>query len=344
MSRGRAPQTLLLLALAAVTSSPCWARSADGLLDLIITPNNGVPALVQPGAVFEASLRTQADLRLAGPDGSVTLEAVWKELPGGRWLAMCAVPPQLDPGPYAIEAHLNGRIDRTDRAVFLFDSFPDYYVVAHLTDMHAGSARHARASESILKDVIHAVNESDATFAVITGDLTDSGEPDQFRLLLSLIDACRMPTFVLPGNHDRAERHYEAFFGPLTYRFRFGQDGFLAFDTKDFLMADELGAQDADLELFRRELKPCRWTVGLTHRYEQMMGMRSQLTLFLDNPLDVLFFGHFHRENTPEETVVPWGTTHIVMTPAAIDGYLRLVDMTVSGVRPRPPAQHAATQ
>lgn len=333
-----------LLCFAMLAAGAAQARNDEGALDLILTPNNGVPALTQAGAAIEVVLTAQAALQIVGASGTFPLDAIWRDLPGGRAGAMCVVPGSAPPGVYALEARAEARTDRNARAIYIFDHFPDYYVIAHLTDTHIGSNRHARTSESIFSDLVHAVDDSDATFAVLTGDLTDGGEPEQFRTFLHLLDTCRIPTFVQPGNHDRTGSHYEQFFGPLTYQFRFGLDGFLGFDTKDYLMADEAGAQDADLQVFRRELKPCRWTVGLTHRYEPKMGMRSQITLFIDNPLDAVFFGHFHRENTPEEAAVPWGATHIVMTPAGIDGYLRFIDMTVSGIRPRPPEQRAAIE
>lgn len=321
-----------------------FAREADGALGLIRMPNNGVPAIAAPGGSFEAVLEREADLALVGESGAIPLEVIWSDLPGGRKSAFCAVPESTAVGAYALEAHTPGGADRNERAVFLYAHFPDYYVVAHLTDTHVGSTRHARAAEVVFADLVRVVNDSDATFAVITGDLTDSGSPDQFRAFLRVLDTCRLPTFVQPGNHDREGTHYEKFFGPLTYMFRFGYDGFLAFDTKDYLMADELGRQDADLQLLRRAIKPCRWTVGLTHRYEQMMGMRSQLILFVDEPLDALVFGHFHRENTPEEAIAPWGKTQMIMTPAAVDGWLRFIDMTISGVLARPPEQRAAVE
>ena len=34
---------------------PAAARTPDGLLDVVITPNNGIPALVQPGGAFEVT-------------------------------------------------------------------------------------------------------------------------------------------------------------------------------------------------------------------------------------------------------------------------------------------------
>ncbi|MBP8128429.1 MAG: metallophosphoesterase [Candidatus Hydrogenedentes bacterium] len=316
-----------------------FAREADGALGLIHAPHNGAPAISEPGGSFEAVLEHEAGLALVGDTGPLPLEVIWSDLPGGWKRAFCAVPESAAAGTYALEARTPDGTDRHARAVFLYAHFPDYYVIAHLTDAHVGSTRHARAAEVIFADLLRVVNDSDATLAVITGDLTDSGSPEQFRAFLRVLDTCRLPTFVQPGNHDREGTHYETFFGPLTYMFRFGYDGFLAFDTKDYVMADELGRQDADLQVFRRALKPCRWTVGLTHRYEQMMGLRSQLILFVDEPLDALAFGHFHRENTQEEAVAPWGKTQLIMTPAAVDGWLRFIDMTISGVLARAPEQ-----
>jgi hypothetical protein len=118
--------------------------------------------------------------------------------------------------------------------------------------------------------------------------------------------------------------------------FWFGKDGFLSYDTKDYSSASELGPQDGLLEVYRRAIKPARWSVGLTHRYEPMQGIRSQLVLFVDDPLDFLLFGHWHRENTAEQRAVPWGTTPITVVPAAINGRYRLIDVTERGLRPRP--------
>jgi hypothetical protein len=138
---------------------------------------------------------------------------------------------------------------------------------------------------------------------------------------------------VCAGNHDRKELNYEKTFGPLVYSFTYGPDGYLVFDTKDFLTAGQLDPQMADLQRLRRKIKPSRWSIGATHRYEPTMSMRSQLTLFVDDPLDVLLFGHWHRES--EQSHVPWGTTPIVATPAAVDNTWRLVLVTRTGIHPQ---------
>lgn len=329
------------VALIMLMAGTAVARLPDGTLWIIQTPNNGVPVLVTPGGVFEARLTQQAALWLTGPQGAVKPTVEWIDLPGAQVEARCTVPADAEPGCYALEAVLADGVDRNNRAVFVRPSFPEQYMFAHLTDTHIGRdpAGQRRASgttpHSSLRSLLTMCADAKAEFVIVTGDLTHGGNPEEFRSFIEALDSCPLPTFVCAGNHDRQKLYYEQIFGPLVYSFAFGQDGYLVFDTKDFVTADELGEQDAVLELSRRALKPCRWTIGITHRYESNMGMRSQIALFVDNPLDYLLFGHRHRENPPEEKTVPWGTTPITVTPAAVDGVVRFVDVTSAGVRPR---------
>lgn len=310
-----------------------FAREPDGTLGLIQTPNNGVPVIAVAGDSFETVTQGRAKLRLAGLIQSYPLETTWTDLPGGYARGISQLPADLPVGRYALEAVSGDKTDRNERAVFIRDRFPEYYIFAHLSDVHIGKTRNApRDPETAFRAVLEAVNASEAAFALITGDLTENGEEDQYRRFIEGLDACTLPTYVCAGNHDRKGTNYARFFGPLTYHFRFGRDGYLVFDTKDFVTADELGPQDGLLHRYRRELKPCRWTIGASHRYEAMMGMRAQLILFVDDPIDYLFFGHWHRENTPDQIIVPWGQTRVSVVPAAINGVYRLIDVTASGI------------
>jgi len=262
-------------------------------------------------------------------------------MPGGVFLARCSVDAGAQAGTYAIEAEAGGAVDRNVRSVYIRESFPEYYLIAHLTDTHVGSGRHPRPAAEIFRDAVQAANESAAAFALVTGDLTEDGEAAQFGRFLEVLDTCTLPTFVCAGNHDRKGLNYENTFGPDTYLFRFGEDGYIAFDTKDFVMADHVGPQDADLQVFRRAVKGGRWAVGFSHRYEPDMGLRCQLVLFVDDPLDHFIFGHYHRVNAETEVTVPWGKTPITITPATVDGFLRIIDVSAKGVQPRPPERVA---
>jgi Icc protein len=46
---------------------------------------------------------------------------------------------------------------------------------------------------------------------VVTGDLVDRGEPEEYAYLRSLLAPLRMPVFVIPGNHDVREPMRDAF-------------------------------------------------------------------------------------------------------------------------------------
>ncbi len=327
---------ILTLCIAIAIASTSHARDSEGVLALIITPNSGLPALVLAGETFEAVLREKAQLKLRSGDAVLEISAEWTELPGGKMKALCSLPPGFPPGPYTLEAVTDSGADQNTRAVYVYESFPETYTVAHLTDTHVRTGAESEDSQTVLTDIVKLLNESEAAFVLITGDLTENGGPDQFRTFLRIMDACRMPTFVCPGEHDRSAAAYQRFFGPTAYAFRFGLDGYLSFDTKDHLIADELGAQDAQLEGLRRRIKPSRWSVGFTHRYDPAMGMRSQIALFIDNPLDFLLIGHHHGEQEQGENIIPWGNTPALMTPAAKDGAFRLIEVTATTPLPHP--------
>ena len=316
------------LAIAVTTCLGAFARDAAGLLSTIVTPNEGVPAIVTAGATFDAVLTAQGRLSLRDGSRDIALSAEWLPWPGGRHIARCTVPVETSAGAYTIAVTGEAVDDSVVRAVWVVDAFPETYGIVHLTDTHVGSDRHPRSSTDIFRDLIHYVNESDAAFAVITGDLTEGGEAAQFQQFLVVLNTCTKPTFVCAGNHDRQALHYEEALGPLTYWFTYGAgdttDGYLVFDTKDFMVAGELDGQDGLLQRYRRAIMPCRWRIGLTHRYEVDMGMRSQLTLFADNPLDYLIYGHWHHENKTNAEAMPWPGVRATVTPAAINGSVRL--------------------
>ena len=335
----------ILLAAAAflVYAAPALARNEDGTLGLLQTPNNGLPVIVATRDAFPVVSREKAELSLKSESNEHLLMVEWNPQSDGTFAGTCTVPEDAAAGAYALHAVAANGEDTNLRAVYIVESFPAEYVVAHVTDTHIGKPR-PRGSEAIIADVFANVNQSEAAFALVTGDVTENGSVEQFQGFLRVLDTCERPTFVVPGNHDRQALNYEAFFGPPAYFFRYGPDGYLGFDTKDFNVADDLVAQPGALEIYRRELASSRWAIGFSHRYEPDMGMRGQLVLFVDNPLDYLIFGHWHRANTKAQRAVPWGDTRITVTPAAINGEMRYFDINAAGIHPRDPESVAAIE
>ena len=314
-----------------LAAPPALARQADGTLGLIITPNSGRPALVLAGGEFEAVLTEKARLRLRSGDETVALETTWRDLAGGRVRATCRIPVGLDPGAYELEAVSDSGSDRSGRAVYVYDAFDESYTVAHVTDSHIGAAGNPART---LTRIFARLNEAEVDLVLITGDLTEKGRADEFKRFLDVLGTCDAPTFVSPGEHDRKGHGYESFFGPATYAFRFGPDGYLGFDTSATPPIPDFVEEVALLQRLRRQIKAARWTMGFTHRYETHMGMRSQLVLFVDNPLDFLAVGHLHRELEPGEELIPWKRTKAFPTPAAIDGAYRIVEVREEGPVP----------
>lgn len=66
--------------------------------------------------------------------------------------------------------------------------------------------------------------------AVITGDLVDVGEPEEYAYLRSLLAPLGMPIFVIPGNHDAREAMRSAF----AAEGYFPRQGFLHYVVEDY--------------------------------------------------------------------------------------------------------------
>src|SRR5204862_885664 len=85
---------------------------------------------------------------------------------------------------------------------------------------------------AFLARAVTAINRLDPLpdIVVITGDLVDRGEPDEYDHLRRLIAPLRMPVFVIPGNHD-ARDPLRAAFGTDGY---LSGDGFIQYVIEDF--------------------------------------------------------------------------------------------------------------
>ncbi len=337
--RIRAKQIYIIIIITMASHLSAYARLEDGTLGIIKMPNEGCPIILAPGQTFKVTTEQKGELFLIDNENKITsLTAQWKRRTPNLWEAVVTLMDKgFKEGPYSLQIITETQTkDINTRSVWVQNSFKEYYTFAHISDIHIRSNAADDEQTVTFQEIVEKLNRSDAHFILMTGDLTHEATMEQWRMFLKKLNHCKKPTFVCAGNHDRNEKNYEKMFHTSTYAFRYGKDGFIVYDTREYRVADSWSEQDALLYRYRRELKPSRWVFGITHRYEFTMGIRAQTILFVDDPVDFILYGHTHRENTKEESVLPWGKTRVFVVPAAKDGCYRIFDVGEGGLLPRP--------
>ena len=298
------------------------ARDQDGLLSTIITPNEGRPAIVVRGDTFEVDLAHKVDY-IALNNRKLTVE--WQKGSGSNIKAVCNIPSDFPAGAYTIEAVSGNKKDANSRSVFVLDAFPEQYTVAHISDPR---------NPGTLREMAATVNEARASFVLITGNLTENGSIKQFNSLLRSLKGFEAPTFLSPDKSDRTEGFYEKVFGDPIYMFKFSKDGYISIDTSRLDLNNIPDNQNGRLHMLRRAIKSCRWSTGFTSRYETSLDIRTQMALFIDNPLDFLLSG----AETATQSKTPWGNTITVTTAPADMAGPNLFVVSAKGIESQPDA------
>ena len=313
-----------------VWTATAIAREADGRLGLIHAPHNGAPVVITPGGAFEAVLEEEARLKLVDSERTVALAVEWSTAHDGRWLAECHTPSDIPPGAYALEADAGGDAIQNVRAVYVREDLPGAYVAAHIADPLIANEDGAAAER--LARAVDAVNASPADLLLVSGKLTEDDSSEQFKTLFELLDAAETPTVVCPATGGTKA----GYFHDDVFVFRFGRDAYLVYDEAPLLDAhhpDRLGAR---LYRYRREIKPARWSIGVTGHYFQPQSMRAQIALFIDDPLDMLLAA---KRADPEENLeyaFPWGGVSALLTPPLETEALRFIEISQAELSPGP--------
>lgn len=305
------------------------AREPDGRLGIVVTPNNTQPALVQPGQQFEVVLRTRATLRLESSGGTYELEA-GAAVPWRGWLRVeCTLPQGVPRGTYTLTAEDPEAADHAFRAVQVYESFSETYTVAQLNDLRVGAED---GRDTVLYRSTRRINSAEPALVLVTGSLTAHGAADEFRVALEILNDIAAPALVVPGSVDRSQGLAETFLGPYPVTRRYGRDGYLAF----FTPASATGwsrAEEGRLYMERRSIRAVRWSMGLSNRYALGSNLRDALTLFVDDPLDVIVAGSI---GAPAESggQVHWGGTRLYGPASAGRGSVRWYRVGPRGVQP----------
>lgn len=91
--------------------------------------------------------------------------------------------------------------------------------IAQITDLHVAEPdtymRGFVDANAKLAAAVAFLNERADRIDVVvaTGDLTNDGRPEQYRLLRELLEPLQLPLYLVPGNHDEVDGFREAFAG-----------------------------------------------------------------------------------------------------------------------------------
>ena len=86
--------------------------------------------------------------------------------------------------------------------------------IAHISDLHAGSTFFI---PNLLKQAVDEINRLSPDVVVVTGDLTDAGFRQEYKVAKTFLDMLECENVVIiPGNHDSRNVgyiHFEELFG-----------------------------------------------------------------------------------------------------------------------------------
>jgi len=80
--------------------------------------------------------------------------------------------------------------------------------IAHISDLHLGGGNFV---EEWGENLVKKLNEIGADVIVITGDLTDDGYLDEYKMVEEFLSRIKGKKLIVPGNHDARNKGYEIF-------------------------------------------------------------------------------------------------------------------------------------
>jgi len=87
--------------------------------------------------------------------------------------------------------------------------------ICHISDTHFGSSSHHNAEA--LEELLNEIREGDFDFLIHTGDVTQSGRLDEYKMAQEFFKKLNVPYVAIPGNHDARNggvRLFEEYIGP----------------------------------------------------------------------------------------------------------------------------------
>jgi len=320
----------VLILLASVCGAAA-ARDADGRLWFILNPVSTRPVFVLPGgeitAIVSESLYDSAPgplrVYLVKNGARIPVETGGASASsGGIYRFHVGIPGDTATGLYGLVVQKGELIDNSRRAVMVLDKYPDEYTIMHITDTHVGRmVGDEPRGEAYYEKIAARANMLKPDIVVITGDNTDSSEPDEFRKFLEITDRIESTTVVVAGNHDREHADAHTWLGPGRFTFMFGSHFFLGFDTQYHFPTPD---PEGNLKWIIRKVKSNRdapFKVIFSHREESDFRMIIS-NVIVPYEVDLFLSGHYHAGGDSEYGTLP---SRYLITRAALEGYYRII-------------------
>jgi Icc protein len=188
-------------------------------------------------------------------------------------------------------------------------------LIAHVSDTHLdGGPRSIERTGRVVAYLAGLHRPVDAI--LLTGDLADHGQPDEYAQLRSLFARLPVPMLHLPGNHDRREEFGAAGLGPLNRAERIGDALFALVDStipgKDEGLIEDAtlswldGALDGDTPAFVCFHHP---PVAIGHpdadQVRQYGEQRLEAVIRRHPNVVAILCGHFHTATVTTFAGVP---------------------------------------
>jgi hypothetical protein len=227
---GLTAAVLALLAAAAfapsgAASEPAGSGRALGdTLTVIMRPILSVPAITVPDGSFtieavapESTTGWTASIARGGSSHALTVDSASYDPAHERWFLTATVPPGVPEEVYALEVSTAGEIfDEAEHAVSVRQSMESDFYFVHITDTHLPTHLYyyqegadTDTSEMMdLRMVINDINIINPAFVLLTGDVVNEGELEDYldkryytraQRILQELD---VPVYLSAGNHD----------------------------------------------------------------------------------------------------------------------------------------------
>jgi hypothetical protein len=307
-----------LAALALLCTSAC--------ADTIVWPRLGYPSVNVPGGLLEVGTDTEGSLVLEQAGQLTPLDAQWSAVPAGMHFGRAVLPATISPGRYTLQ--LTGPNGTTSRpgAVHILEKVPEDYAIAVV--------RSVASPEGAIPagDLNAALSGASVNLAVLVGPFATQGAAQEMESLEAQLLALDMPVFLCPRSSDLRVPVFIEHFGNAFHGVTFGRDGYLFLGAGLFAQDPQTHGRLGEAHRLRRALRASRWSVGVAGDYGLGWDLRSQMALFVDDPLNALI-----TATAPPEVgaTVPWGKTALILPPPAPQGPITILDVSANGIRPR---------